>query len=226
MLNTQDLSRLKGFRFLQSLTGYAVWAYHRFALNLRYIKDVLAERRVTVSCKAIRDYMSRYGYQFTAKICRGRSSPTDKWHLDEVAIQINGRNHWLWRASDAKGDVLETLMQSRRNKAKAHHFLQKLVKRWGQSRVLVTDKLRSYGATKAQIALGIEHLQHKGFNNRSEVPHRHTQRREKIIGRFKSSHQTQQFLSVHDQVANLFCPKRHRLPATSYRHARNDAFAM
>ena len=100
------------------------------------------------------------------------------------------------------------------------------MKRWGQPRVLVTDKLRSYGAAKEQIAPGVEHRQHKGLNNRSEASHRHTRRREKIMGRFKSPRQAQRFLSVHDQIANLFRPKRHRLSARSYRHARTDAFGL
>ncbi len=141
-------------------------------------------------------------------------------------IRIKGRSHWLWRAVDAKGDVLEFLIQSRRNKAAALRFLRKLMKRWGQPRVLVTDKLRSYGAAKEQIAPGVEHRQHKGLNNRSEASHRHTRRREKIMGRFKSPRQAQRFLSVHDQIANLIRRKRHRLSARSYRHARSDAFGL
>lgn len=116
-----------------------------------------------MSYETIRDWVSRFGHQFAAKIRRDRSAPADKWHLDEVVIQIKGRSHWLWRAVDANGDVLEILIQSRRNKAAARRFLRKLMKRWGQPRVLVTDKLRSYGAAKAEIAPGIEHRQHKGF---------------------------------------------------------------
>lgn len=121
--------------------------------------------------------MNRFGHQFIAEIRRDRSAPADKWHLDEVVIRIKGRSHWLWRAVDAEGNVLEILIQSRRNKAAAHRFLRKLMKRWGQPRVLVTDKLRSYGTAKAQIAPGVEHRQHKGLNNRSEASQRHTRRR-------------------------------------------------
>lgn len=226
MLNIEDLSRIKGFRFPRSVIGYAVWAYHRFALSLRDVEDLLAERGVSVSYETIRDWVNRFRHQYAAKIRRDRSAPADKWHLDEVVIRIKGRSHWLWRAVDAKGDVLEILIQSRRNKAAALRFLRKLMKRWGQPRVLVTDKLRSYGAAKEQIAPGVEHRQHKGLNNRSEASHRHTRRREKIMGRFKSPRQAQRFLSVHDQIANLFRPKRHRLSARSYRHARTDAFGL
>jgi len=223
MLNIEDLSRIKGFRFPRSVIGYTVWAYHRFALSLRDVEDLLAERGVTVSYETIRDWVNRFGSQFAAKIRRDRPAPTDKWHLDEVVIRIKGRTHWLWRAVDANGDVLDILVQSRRNKVAAQRFLRKLMKRWGQPCVLVTDKLRSYGAAKAEIAPGIEHRQHKGLNNRSEASHRHTRRREKIMGRFKSPRQAQRFLSVHDQIASLFRPKRHRLSARSYHHARSDA---
>nr|WP_275937329.1 DDE-type integrase/transposase/recombinase [Marinovum algicola] len=105
-------------------------------------------------------------------------------------------------------------------------FLRKLVRRWGVPRVIVTDKLRSYGVAVRGLYPSVEHRSHKELNNRSEASHRHTRRREKIMGRFKSSRQAQRFLSVHDQTATLFCPKRHRLSAISYRHSRTDAFSL
>lgn len=141
MLNTEDLSRIKGFRFPRSVIGYAVWAYHRFTLSLRDVEDLLAERGVTVSYETIRDWVNRFGQQFAARIRRDRPAPADKWYLDEVVIRIKGRSHWLWRAVDANGDVLDILVQSRRNKAAALRFLRKLMKRWGKPRVLVTAKL-------------------------------------------------------------------------------------
>lgn len=141
-------------------------------------------------------------------------------------MTINGCRHWLWRAVDANGDVLDILVQSRRNKTAAKRLFCKLFKKWGQPRVIVTNKLRSYGAALSELAPRIDHRQHKGLNNRAEASHRHTRRREKIMGRFKSFGQAQRVLSVHDQTAALFRPKRHRLSATSYRHARNDAFAL
>lgn len=226
MLSLSDLSRLKGIRFPRSVIGYAVWVYHRFALSLRDVEDLLASRGITVSYETIRDWVARFGVQFAAKVRRDRPLPVDKWHLDEVVVSIKGRKHWLWRAVDANGDVLDILVQSRRNKAAALRFFRKLFKTWGQPRVIVTDKLRSYGAAKADLAPGIEHRQHKGLNNRAEASHKHTRRREKIMGRFKSPGQTQRFLSVHDQTAALFRPKRHRLSARSYCLARADAFEL
>jgi len=224
MFKIEDLPRIKGFRFPRSVIGYAVWAYHRFALSLRDVEDLLAERGVTVSYETIRDWVARFGIQIASNIRRGRPMPSDKWHLDEVVIKIRGKTQWLWRAIDGNGDVLDILVQSRRTKAAAKRFFRKLFKRWGIPRVLVTDKLRSYAAAKAQIAPGIEHRQHKGLNNRAEASHRHTRRREKIMGRFKSRRQAQRFLSVHDQTAAQFRPKRHRLSATSYRQTRTAAF--
>lgn len=198
MLNLLDLTRLKDFRFPRTVIGYAVWAYHRFALSLRNVKDLLTSRGIIVSYETTRDWVARFGVQFAKNIRRDRPRPADKWHLDEVVIAIKARKNWLWRAVVSNGDVLGILVRSRRNKA----------------------------AAKPEIAPGIEHRQHKSLNNRSEASHRHTHRREKIMSRFKSPGQAQRFLSVHEQAANLFRLKRHRLPAASYRPARNDAFAL
>ena len=224
MLNLVDLSRLKGHRFPRTVVGYAVWAYHRFALSLRDVEDLLAEHGVIVSHETVRVWAAKFATQIAAKIRRDRSGPADKWHLVEVVLKINGVRHWLWRAIDANGDVLDILVQSRRDTAVARRFMRKLFKRWGLPRVMVTDKLGSYAAVNAAMAPGLEHRRHKEINNAAEASHRHTRRREKIMGRFKSPRQAQQFLSVHDQTAAIFRPRRHRLSARSYRHARRDAF--
>ncbi len=179
MLNLGDTSRIKGFRFPRSAIGYAVWAYHRFALSLRDVEDLLADRGIAVSHETIRDWVDRFGHQFAARVRRDRPAPADKWHLDEVVVRINGRTHWLWRAVDANGDVLDILVQSRRDKAAALRFLRKLLKRWGRPRVMVTDKLRSYGAAKAKIAPGLEHRQHKATEQpKRGVPPAHAKARE------------------------------------------------
>jgi putative transposase len=226
MLNLSDIARIKGFRFPRSVIGYAVWAYHRFAVSLRDVEDLLAARGIIVSYETVRDWVARFGTQFAASIRRERAGPADKWHLDEVVIPIKGVKHWLWRAVDANGDVLDILVQSRRNKGAAKRFFRKLFRRWGQPRVLITDKLGSYAAAKAEITPGIEHRQHKGLNNRAEASHRHTRRREKVMGRFKSPGQAQRLLSVHDQTAVLFRPKRHRLSATQFRQTRSNSFIL
>jgi putative transposase len=226
MISQVSQPRLKGFRFPRSIISYAIWAYHRFGLSLRDVEDLLAERGVIVSYESIRVWCQRFGTQIVAKIRRDRPIPADKWHLDEVVTSIRRRKHWLWRAVDANGDVLEILMQSRRNAHAAKRFLMKLMKRWGVPRVLVTDKLRSYGVAVRDLCPSVDHRSHKSLNNRSEASHRHTRRREKIMGRFKSPRQAQRFLSVHDQTAIIFRPKRHRLSAAPYRQSRADAFSL
>ncbi|MFK7944230.1 MAG: IS6 family transposase, partial [Paracoccaceae bacterium] len=117
MLNVGDLSCLKGYRSPRSVIGYAVWAYHRFNLGLRDAEDPLAERGIVVSYETIRTWMAKFGPQIAAQVRQGRPAPADKWHLDEVVIPIRGKKHWLWRAVDSNGDVLDILVQSRRNKA-------------------------------------------------------------------------------------------------------------
>jgi len=206
MIALSDLPRLKGFRFPRSVIGYAVWAYHRFALSLRDVEDFLAPRGITVSHETIRDWVDRLGVQFVAKVRWDRPQPADKWHLDDVVVLTNGRKHWLWRAVGANGDVLEILVQSRRNTVAAKPFFRKLFKSWGEPRMMITDKLRSCGAAKAEVAPGIEHRQHKGLSNRAEASHRPTRPRGKIMGRFKSSGKAQRFLSVHDQPPPCFDP--------------------
>ena len=131
-------------------------------MSLRDVEDLLASRGIKVSYETIRDWVARFGSQIAAKIRKARPEPADKWHLDEVVLMIKGVKHWLWRAVDAKGDVLDILVQSRRNKAAARRFFRKLFKLWGLPRVIVTDKLRSYAAALKELTPGIEHCQHKG----------------------------------------------------------------
>lgn len=196
MLSLDVLPPLKGYCFPRSVIGYAVWAYHRFAMSLRDVEDLMAARGILLTYETIRDWVNKFGHFFADKIRRDRPVPNDKWHLDEVVIKINSVTHWLWRAVDGFGDVLDVLLQSRRDKKAAKRFFFKLFKRWGLPRVLVTDKLGSYAAAKKEITPDLEHRQHKGLNNRSEASHRHTRRREKIMGRFKSPRQAQRFYQL------------------------------
>lgn len=226
MNNFIDLPRIKGFRFPRSIISYAVWAYYRFNLSTADVEDLLAERGITVSREAIRLWVNRFGSFFSNCILRDRPEPRDKWHLDEVVIPINGVKYWLWRAIDADGNVLDILVQPRRNTKAAKRFFKKLINQFGTPRVIITDKLRSYGAAARLVLPDVDHRAHKGLNNLCEGSHRPTRKREKIMGRFKSPHQAQRFLAAHDQINALFRPRRYRLSANSYRHARNDAFAL
>ena len=221
-----SMPRLKGFRFPREIVSYAVWAYHRFSLSTADVEDLLAERGVLVTRETIRLWVNRFGSHFAKCIRRERPAAADKWHLDEVVIPIHGVKHWLWRAVDARGDVLDILVQPRRNAKAARRFLKKLIQRFGQPRVVITDKLRSYVKPIRDEAPDADHRAHKGLNNRIEGAHRPTRRREKIFGRFKSPRQAQKFLAAHDQISVLFHPRRYRLTATSYRHARSDAYDL
>ncbi|MBU3032463.1 IS6 family transposase [Paracoccus marinaquae] len=225
MISQISAARLKGHRFPRAIISYAVWAYHRFALSLRDVEDLLAERGIKVSYETIRAWVRKFGPQIARRIRSKRARPSDKWHLDEVVISIGGVKHWLWRAVDSNGDVLDILVQSRRNTRAAKRFIAGLVARWGRPRVIITDKLRSYGAALRKLGLEVDHRAHKGLNNRIEGSHRPTRKREKIQGRFKSARQAQRFLAVHDETANLFRPRRHKMTAAAYRQKRANAFA-
>lgn len=220
-----SLPRLKGFRFPREIIAYAVWAYHRFALSTADVEDLLAERGVIVSREAVRLWVNRFGRHFANCIRRDRPRPNDKWHLDEVVIPIRGKKHWLWRAIDANGEVLDILVQTRRSGKAAKRFFKGLITQFGAPRVVITDKLRSYIKPIKTLAPDANHRAHKGLNNAIEGSHRPTRKREKVFGRFKSHRQAQRFLTAHDPINLIFRPRRYRLTATSYRHARADAFS-
>ncbi len=149
--------RLKGFRFPREIIAYAVWAYHRFALSTADVEDLLAERGVIVSRESVRLWINRFGRHFAGCIRRERPKPNDKWHMDEVVITVGGRKFWLWRAIDADGDVLDILVQARRNAKAAKRFFAKLVKQFGSPRVVVTDKLGSCIKPILTIAPNADH---------------------------------------------------------------------
>ena len=183
-----------------------------------------AARGIQVSHETVRKWAMKFGQSFANQIRRRLPTPGDKWHLDEVAISIAGQKHWLWRAVDQHGVVLDILVQSRRNAKAAKRLLRKLLKKQGVApRVMITDKLASYGAARREITPGVEHRQHKGLNNLAENSHQPTRRRERIMKRFKSAGQAQRFLSVHDQVANLF-RRSANSKAADHRRARARAF--
>jgi len=147
--------------------------------------------------------------------------------LDEVVLTIAGVKHWLWRAVDQNGTVLDILVQSRRDTRAAKRLLCKLMKRQCRApRVMITDKLASYGAAKRAVMPSVEHRKHKGLNNRAENSHQPTRRRERQMKRFKSPGQAQRFLSAHDGINNLFLLRRHQVPATQYRAARTQAMQV
>src|ERR1043165_9054033 len=216
-----------GYRFPGEIISHAVWLYFRFPLSLRMVEEMLAARGIIVSHETVRQWARKFGQAFANRIRRRLPCPGDKWHLDEVCLMIGGKKHWLWRAVDQDGIVLDVLVQSRRDKKAAKRLLRKLLKKQGRPpRVMVTDKLASYPAAKKELIPGVEHRRHKGLNNRAENSHQPTRRRERQMRRLKSARQAQRFLSAHDQINNLFHLHRDHLPAADYRAVRAQAFAI
>jgi putative transposase len=214
-------------RFPPEVISYAVWLYFRFPLSLRMVEEMLAARGICVSYETVRQWGKKFGKAFSDQIRQRAPARGDKWHMDEVAISIGGEQYWLWRAVDQNGFVLDVLVQRRRDSRAAQRLIRKLLKSAvTPPRVMITDKLRSYGAARVKMALRVEHRQHKGLNNRAENSHQPTRRRERIMKRFKSARQAQRFLSVHDQLANLFhIPYPESVRADFRRASRERAFA-
>ena len=216
-----------GFRYPAEIIGHVVWFYFRFALSFRDIEELMASRGIIVTYETIRQWTLKFGQGYANELRRRQPQRGDKWHLDEVVLTIKGKHHYLWRAVDQNGQVLDILMQSRRNRQAAKRFFRKLLKGLRYApRVLITDKLKSYAAAKKQIMPGVEHRQHKGLNNRAELSHQPTRQRERQMRRFKSAGQAQRFLSAHGPINNAFRCQRNRLTAEQYRHVRTQAFSI
>ena len=216
-----------GYRFPAEVISHAVWLYFRFPLSLRMVDELLAARGIIVSYETVRQWAQKFGQSFANQIRRRLPAAGDKWHMDEVVITISGVKHWLWRAVDQTGTVLDILVQSRRDTQAAKRLLRKLLKRQCRPpRVMITDKLASYGSAKREVMPSVEHRKHKGLNNRAENSHQPTRQRERQMKRFKSPGQAQRFLSAHDGINNLFHLRRHQLPATQYRADRTQTFQV
>jgi len=217
----------RGYRFPLEIISHAVWLYHVFSLSLRDVELLLAERGIIVSYETVRRWCQKFGESFAGRLRRRRPRPGDKWHLDEVFIRIQGVQHYLWRAVDQDGVVLDILVQERRDGKAAKRLFKRLLKGLQYvPRVIVTDKLRSYGAAQRRLLPNVEHRQSRYLNNRAENSHRPTRRRERQMQRFKSSGQAQHFLSAHAFIHGHFHPRRHLMAATAYRAIRSEAFSV
>jgi putative transposase len=212
-------------RFPAEIISHAVRLYHVFSLSSRDVELLLAERGVVVSYETVRRWCKKFGQTVASHLRRRRPRPGDKWHLDEVFIRIEGVQHYLWRAVDQDGIVLDILVQPRRDAKAAKRFFRRLLKGLDYvPRVIVTDKLRSYGVAQRQLLPKIEHRQSRYLHNRAENSHRPTRRRERQMQRFKSPEQAQDFLSAHAFIHSQFHPRRHLSTANSYRAVRTEAF--
>ena len=220
-------SSYKGFRFPPEIISHCVWRYHRFPLSFRDVQELMLERGVDVSYETIRAWCDRFAQQYANQLRRRGRRLGDKWHLDEVFVQINGAQRYLWRAVDQHGNVLDILVQSRRNAVAAKKFFRRLLKGLRYvPRVLVTDKLASYQVAHRELVPSVQHRRSKYLNNRAENSHQPTRQRERAMKRFKSIRHAQRFLSAFSGISPHFRPRRHLLSAADYRQVMADRFAV
>src|SRR5437588_9587522 len=211
-------------RFPPVVIQHAVWLYLRFTLSYRDVEDLLAERRVDVSYETVRSWVLNFGPVIARRVRRRRPRPSDRWHLDEMVVRIAGKRMYLWRAVDHAGEVLDMLVQRRRDSRAALRLIRKLLRKQGfVPKLLVTDKRRSYGAAFRQLQLTCPHEQGLRQNNRAENSHQPVRRRERKIQRFKSAGSAQRFLSMHAAVHNTFNLQRHLVSRSTLRIFRSDA---
>ena len=224
---TSEPPTYRGYRFPPRIISHAVWLYDRFGLSFRDIEDLLAERDIAVTHEAIRQWCLRLGLDYARRLRHRRGRQGDTWHLDEVFVKIQGRQQYLWRAVDEDGDVIDILVQSRRNRRAAERFFRKLLKSQGREpRLVITDKLRGYSAALRIVMPSVVHCTDQYANNRAEVSHQPTRQRERQMRRFKSAAHVQRFVSVHGVVQNLFRVGRHLLRSVHHRLLRRRAFQI
>ena len=217
----------QGYRFPAEVIAHCAWLYHRFQLSYRDVEELMLARGVVVSYETIRRWCGKFGQAYANALRRRRPRPGDKWHLDEVFIRINGVQHYLWRAVDQHGNVLDILVQSRRNAKAAKKFFRKLLKGLRYvPRVIITDKLGSYQAAHRATLSSVEHRRSMYLNNRAENSHQPTRAQERSMRGFHSPGGAQRFLSAFSGISPHFRPRRHRLPATGYRATMSDRFSV
>lgn len=217
----------KRHRFPPAVIAHAVWLYFRFPLSLRLVEEMLLERGIIVSYETIRCWAKKFGPDYAGRLQRKAPSSNDVWHLDEAVVVIGRRKHWLWRAVNQDGYVLDEIVQTHRNIKAAKRLLIRLMKKQGRMpKRIVTDKLRSYGAARRQVMPDVEHLSHKGLNNRAEYSHLPLRKRERLMQRFRSPGALQRFTSVFSALRNLFVPPRSKRSAIAIHLHRLKAMAL
>ncbi len=215
----------KRHRFPPSIIQHAVWLYYRFNLSIRDVEDLLAERNISVSYEAIRLWINKFGPEFTKRLRRRHAGFGDTFFLDEVFVKIGGKQHYLWRAVDQDGEVVDIYLQKRRDAKAAKRFFRRFLKSGDTPREIVTDKLRSYGVAHRSLIPSARHNSQQYANNRAELSHQPTRVRERGMRRFKSITQAQRFLESHAAVYNLFNLHRHSLNRKYFKQFRLRSFA-
>jgi len=195
--------------------------------QFREVEELLAERGLIVTYETVRQWCQKFGPDYARKLKKRQGRLGDTWYIDEVFVTIQGQRHYLYRAVDQDGDVIDILVQRRRNQRAAERFFRRLLKAQGcEPRWLVTDKLRSYDAVHRTIMPTVTHLNHVYANNRAEVSHEPTRQRERHMRRFFSPTQAQRFLTLHGLTQNLFRLGRHLMQAVNYRILRTRSFQV
>ena len=223
-------SPFRYFKTSPEIIRLAVMLYVRYPLSLRNVEDLLHEQGIDISHETVRFWWNRFGRMFAAEIRRNRASRMRahsnwQWHLDEVFVKINGGTHYLWRAVDHEGEVLESYVTKRRDRKAALKFLRKSMKRYGNPEIIVTDKLRSYGAAMKVIGNADRQETGRWQNNRAENSHLPFRRRERAMLRFRQMRSLQKFVSVHASVQNHFNQERHLYSRINFKLNRAAALA-
>ena len=218
------------FKTSPDVIRLAVMMYVRYPLSLRQVEDLLHERGIDISYETVRAWWNRFGPMFAAEIRKKRSassrgSPQWRWHLDEVFVRINGEVHYLWRAVDHEGEVLESFVTNKRDRKAALRFLKKTMKRYGRPEIIVTDKLRSYRAAMKVIGNEVRQETGRWLNNRAENSHQPFRRRERAMAKFRNVKSLQKFVSVHASIHNHFNQERHLYNRQVFKLNRTAALA-
>src|SRR5712675_43089 len=210
-------------RFPPDIIQHAIWLYLRFTLSYRDVEELLAERGLDISYETVRRWVLKFGPAIARRLRQRRRRSSDRWHLDEMVVRIAGKRMYLWRAVD-EGEVLDMLVQRRRDTRAALRLMRKLLKKQGFApKLLVTDKLRSYASAFRHLRLTCRHEQGLRMNNRAENSHQVVRRRERKLQRFKSARSAQRFLSMHGAVHNTFNFQRHLVSRSTLRIFRAEA---
>src|SRR6202047_2410830 len=208
----------RGYRFPAAVIRHAIWLYLRFTLSYRDVEELLAERGLDVTYETVRSWAVKFGPIIARRLRRCRPRPRGRWHLDAMGVRLAGKRMYLWRAVDHEGEILDVLVQRKRDRRAAIKLIRKLLRKQGFApKTVVTDKLRSYGAAIRHIRLACHHEQGLRKNNRAENSHQVVRRRERKMQRFKSARSAQRFLNVHSAVYNTFNLQRHLVSRSTLR---------
>ena len=219
------MNTYKRHRLPPDIISYAVWLYYRFNLSHRDLEDLLAERGIIVTRESIRLWCIKFGARYTRRLKRKHRGYGYTFFIDEVFVKINGKQHYLWRAVDQDGEVVDVYLQAKRDGVAAKRFFMRLLRNHGgEPRKIVTDKLRSYGVAHRELIPETIHSTKQYENNRAEQSREATRVRKRGMRKFKSIRQAQTFVMAHAAVSNLFNLGRHLVRAQYYRNLRVSAF--